>query len=221
MGDHPVPMASAGAQRRPRLAFCGPGRCGKDTAAIWFTENTTLRYHMSTSQAAANIVYLNLCDQYGYATSAEAFEDRHNHREEWYQIIRLHNEPDGLTLYREMIIDHDIINGIRDRIELRACQRAGIVDLSIWIDRPCCRGGPGAHTISLEDCDLVLPNFGDTTRDLFSRLRHLAHTLGGLRETGVGPRPGLDQRLNAVHRNCIPARDPRGCSGMWSDVYAQ
>lgn len=162
--------------RSVRLALCGAGRAGKDTAALWLANNTTLQYKQSTSQAAAEVVFAQIAAIYGYATVDEAFNDRHNHRDEWYDIIRKYNEPDGLRLYREMLPENDIINGIRDGKELLACQQTGIVDLSIWISRPGYDGGPGTHTIAANGCDITIVNAADIPA-FYAKLTRIAAIL--------------------------------------------
>jgi hypothetical protein len=159
----------------PRIAICGPGRCGKDTVSNWFSSNTTLAYCQSTSQAASELVFRALRAKYQYSGPEEAFDDRHNHRQEWASVIWAFNQPDGIRLYAEMIPDNDILNGIRKKGELDACQDRGLVDLSIWIDRP---GAFESHSLELSpgDCDIIIPNYG-TLEDLHRRLARLATVL--------------------------------------------
>jgi len=163
-----------------KLALCGPGRCGKDTAASWFAENTQLKYQQSTSQAAAEICFKALRKKYGYKIVQDAFAARHEHRQEWADIIWRYNEPDGLTLYREMIKTNDILNGIRKTSELYACKEAGLINLSIWVDRPG-RAELGSMSLGVEDCDIVIPNLehGDTfPQKYFNKLSRLSKALG-------------------------------------------
>ena len=110
----------------------------------------------------------------------DSFADRHEHRQEWADIIWEYNEPDGLTLYREMVKTNDIINGIRKTSELYACKEAGLINLSIWIDRPG-RAELGSMSLGVEDCDIVIPNLehGDTfPQKYFSKLSRLSRALG-------------------------------------------
>ena len=63
----------------------------------------------SSSQAAADIfLYDLLKDKYGYNTPEECFEDRMNHRAEWYEAICDYNkeeEQDWLKEYcKELIV---------------------------------------------------------------------------------------------------------------------
>lgn len=160
------------------IAICGPGRAGKDTAAMWFKEHTTLRYTESTSQAATKLCFERLRDKYGYVTAEEAFADRHNHRVEWAEIIWEYNKPDGITLYRDMLKTSDILNGIRRADEIRELQRTLNVDLTIWLDRdvptdPSCE-------MTVYDADIIIPNHG-TIDALYNRLTRFARVTKILR----------------------------------------
>jgi len=158
----------------PTLAICGHGRCGKDTVSVWLAEHTRLRYSKSTSEASAMLCYEQLKDKYGYANVQDAFADRHNHRREWAKCIWQYNQPDGLTLYRDMADSTDIFNGTRRVAELTACIAAGIVDLSIWIDRyvpidPSCE-------LAMQDCDIVIQNH-TTLPALYVKLANFSRAL--------------------------------------------
>lgn len=172
----------------PKLAICGYGESGKDTASIWLAENTPLRYTVSTSAAATEIVFEQIRHTYGYDSPEECHKDRKNHRELWGDIIRTYNEPDGITLYVDLATESDILNGIRRRDELQAAREAGLIDLVIWIDRVTppdrsCDLYPG-------DADVVLWNFG-TLEEFYNRLERFANFCGLLKESHDGRRPRM------------------------------
>jgi hypothetical protein len=158
-----------------RLALVGPGRSGKTTAARWLAEHTPLRYVESTSAAAAKLVCGHPSMQGRYRTLEECYADRRNHREQWRDIILDYNRPDGLRLYRDMVRENDILDGIRDPRELRACREAGLVEAVVWVRRdvpadPSLGFGP-------EVADYVIENDG-TFPELYGRLGELARWLG-------------------------------------------
>lgn len=174
----------------PRIAICGPGRSGKDVAANTIARVMGVPYLRSTSQAAIDLVWKKWgCHQMNYHESARGddihtikyaskeamFADRSAHRETWARIIWKYNEPDGVRLYREMIESGEfILCGIRRPEELRACQVAGLVDLTIWIDRPGCEDA--TCEIQSDDCDLSVPNWG-TEEQFVAKLTRLASVL--------------------------------------------
>lgn len=145
------------------LAVCGYGTHGKGTSAAYICLKTGLRYKQSTSEAAADVVFAVIGEKYGYPNARACWEDRHNHRDEWAQIIWEHNAPDGLTLYRDMIADgNDILEGVRKASELQALKDTGMVDLTIWIDalkrKP--REASSSCQVKPEDCDVIVDNNG-------------------------------------------------------------
>lgn len=155
-----------------RIAICGYGRHGKGTVAKWLQAVTGLRYPGSTSEAAAGYMFSLLRERFGYKTVKECFEDRHNHRAEWAKSIWTYNQPDGLTLYRDMLDTHDILEGVRKRGELMALRDSEIIDLVIWVDamRRMPREPGTSCQVSADDCDVIIENNG-TLLDLYRTLR--------------------------------------------------
>jgi len=70
----------------PKLLIIGHARHGKDTLAELLRDTFELKF-VSSSQAASDIfIFDELKDKYGYTTPEECFEDRVNHRAEWYDM---------------------------------------------------------------------------------------------------------------------------------------
>jgi hypothetical protein len=76
----------------------------------------------------------NCKEKYGYQTPEDCFEDRVNHRVEWYDLICEFNFFDKTALAREIVKDVDCYVGMRDRDEIEACIKHNIFDLIIWVD---------------------------------------------------------------------------------------
>lgn len=117
-----------------KLLIIAPARWGKDTMGEILRDNIGLKF-MSSSQAAADIfIYKELKDKYGYKTPEECFEDRMNHRPEWYNLICEYNKDDRTRLAQEILKLNDCYIGMRDRDEIRACIDNGVFDLIVWVD---------------------------------------------------------------------------------------
>jgi hypothetical protein len=70
-----------------KLMILGSARHGKDSMAEILRDEFGMTFE-SSSQAASDIFLYDLMkEKYGYETSEECFEDRHNHRQEWYEAI--------------------------------------------------------------------------------------------------------------------------------------
>lgn len=160
-----------------RLAICGNGQHGKDTVAEWFRDHSTLRYFCSTSEAAAPIVF----QRWGiahYGSVEACYRDRRNHRLRWAQTIWEYNQPDGLTLYRDMIVSQDVLTGIRKLEELQACYEHGIVELTLWVEQPGQPPEGSSNLITAADCDITLLNEHGRLEDTHRKLYRLATSWG-------------------------------------------
>lgn len=142
------------------LMICGNGRHGKDTlcdilAGYGYT-------HQSSSQAAAAIVFYEIKDKYGYKSVQECFEDRANHRKEWFDIISENNRENPTALTAAIYAHSNIYCGIRRLVEFNKAKEEGYFDLSIWVDA-CERlpeESPESNEIRKEHCDIVIYNNG-------------------------------------------------------------
>jgi len=117
-----------------KLLIIGHMRHGKDSLAEIINEEYGMSF-VSSSQAAADIfLYDKLKDQYGYKTSVECFEDRVNHRQEWYESICDYNKDDRAKLAKGILEMADCYVGMRDRGEILECIKQDLFDLIIWVD---------------------------------------------------------------------------------------
>jgi dephospho-CoA kinase len=117
-----------------KLLILGNARHGKDTLAELFQEHFGLTF-MSSSQASADFfLYDQLKDKYGYNSPEECFNDRVNHRDEWYLAICDYNKDDRAKLAKEILKNSDCYVGMRDRAEINECMKQGLFDIIVWID---------------------------------------------------------------------------------------
>jgi len=149
-----------------RIAISGHGECGKDTVSQMLAELFGLKYDRSTSEFSASLVYKHYLRD-SYPDFQSAWDDRRNHRELWGKAIAELNGSSKCEIYKMMIEDNEILNGIRRREELMAAKEAGLIDMIIWVNRD---GTPVDSTLDYgpEDCDLVVDNSGDLTDLWFS-----------------------------------------------------
>lgn len=128
-----------------KVLVLGHMRHGKDTFAEILRDRMGLKFQ-SSSQAAADIfIYDELKDKYGYATPEECFEDRVNHRAEWFNMITDYNSVDRSRLAKEILNINDCYVGMRNRLEIEGCVKEGIFDLIVWVD--------ASERLPLEDSD--------------------------------------------------------------------
>lgn len=159
-----------------KMLILGPGRHGKDS----FTEILTSKlknYKFSSSSEFVNnlIIFDILKDKYNYKTKEECFLDRHNHREEWYNIICDYNKEDKSKLTREIFKENDIYVGIRDLLEFKASYH--LFEIIFWIDsseRLFGKNIPFDNTLKIEmsESDIVIDNNG-TLEDLEKKINDL------------------------------------------------
>ncbi len=136
----------------PTIAFCGYGRAGKDTAGEFLGRVTPLRYIGSLSWVGKSIVAkaLGICEM-------TAWETRHQRRMEWYTILNEYRKDDPTRLIRDSLALGEIVVGVRDKAELLAAKRQGLLTHTVWIDKPGVEIDP-TTTYKPEDCDCVISN---------------------------------------------------------------
>jgi len=146
-----------------KLMIMGYGRHGKDTVCELLREMYGFTFESSSLAAAEHAIYPVLRHLIGYKTLEECYNDRHNHRALWFELIRAFNHRDKARLIRTVLNEHDIYCGIRNTEELYAARREGLFDYAIWVTRS--RVAPEESTtscnVTVRDADYVLDNNGD------------------------------------------------------------
>lgn len=146
-----------------KILIIGYARHGKDSVCEILRDRFGYRFVSSSYFAAEKVVFPALAEQYGYATVEEAYADRSNHRAEWFNLIAEYNAEDLTRLAREMLVEHDIYCGMRNREELLACQEQGVFDYYIWVDATE-RGLPAEDesscTVMQQDTQYTVTNNG-------------------------------------------------------------
>jgi hypothetical protein len=159
-----------------KLFIVGQGRHGKDTIAEFVRENYGLTFESSSMFCAEHVVTPWL-EKMGiiYDSLEECYEDRVNHRMDWYEAIRSYNKDDESKLSTAIFAQYDMYVGIRSRVEFLAAKH--LSDLAIWVEAsdrwpdvdPSCK-------ILQGDCDISVDNNG-TIEELYGRLTRLFDNL--------------------------------------------
>ena len=163
-----------------KILILGNARHGKDTLAELFNQHFGLTF-MSSSQASADFfLYNQLKDKYGYTTSEECFEDRVNHREEWYQAICDYNKDNRARLAQDILSRSDCYVGMRDKEEFKECVKRKLFDIIIWVDAskrlPL---EPGtSFNINMSDADVIVENNG-TFEEFVEKSKRIGKVLFG------------------------------------------
>lgn len=160
---------------RPKIFVIGHGRHGKDTVGEFIQEICGLTFESSSMFCAEHVVTPWL-EKLGitYDSLDECYEDRVNHRMEWYNAIRDFNKEDESKLSAAIFNKYDMYVGIRSRVEFLAARH--LSDLSIWVEAstrvpqvdPTCKILP-------TDCDIIIDNNGteEELREKMVRLLNL------------------------------------------------
>ena len=144
-----------------KVLIIGHGRHGKDTVAEILRD-----YHgrafVSSSLFCADFVRQGMEDiGVTYPTPEACYEDRHNHRDFWFNSISEYNTPDKSRTAREMLEQgNDIYVGMRNREEFESCKKDKLFDCVVWVDRSTRRLNEPASSMELKasDADIVLNN---------------------------------------------------------------
>lgn len=156
----------------------GYGRHGKDTVCDILKTYYGYTFQSSSMFCAELFIFNTLKERYGYTSVEQCYEDRHNHRSEWYNLIKDYNREDPSLLGRQLYRQYDIYCGLRNAAEFHALRNAGIFDYSIWVDRSEHLPPESSDSISVKPwmADYTIDNNGSldllkrNTRSLMSRL---------------------------------------------------
>lgn len=140
-----------------KICILGHARHGKDTLAELLNEYYGVSYKPSSEMANELFIFDMLKGKYGYETIEQCFQDRVNHRSEWYLMICEYNQHDKARLAKDIIARHDCYVGMRDRQEFNGSR--DLFDLIVWVDASG-RIPTESHSfnIGMDEADLVIQN---------------------------------------------------------------
>lgn len=146
-----------------KLLIIGHARHGKDTVCEILAENYFFDFESSSRFCSKRFIFNELKDKYGYKTEEECYNDRHNHREEWFNLIQDYNKDDYSRLGREIFNNYSIYCGLRNKKEFEALKKSDIPFITIWVDRSLHLPPEPKESMSLDMsmADFILDNNGD------------------------------------------------------------
>ena len=117
-----------------KMIVTGHAGHGKDTVCDYIKSMSMLTSISSSWFMCQLLIFDRLKGKYGYTDPEDCYHDRHNHRSEWFDIIRDYNQPDRTRLGRALLANYDIYNGIRCRDEYLALCDFDDIDFTLWVD---------------------------------------------------------------------------------------
>ena len=160
----------------PKLLIVGYRRHGKDFAAEYLHKKYGFKFTSSSMYAAKKFIYNELSSKYGYETFEHCFNDRMEHRAEWYDLITEYNQDNPSRLAEDMLGEgYDIYVGMRNKDELLHCKANKVFDYIIWVDAEERLGfieDSSSCTIDKSMADYVIDNNG-TIEQLYNNLDNL------------------------------------------------
>jgi len=115
-----------------KILILGHARHGKDTVAELLVKYMPHLSFTSSSLFAAERVPKLVELSKNYTSTIAMFEDRHGCREFWRKAIVEYNTPDKGRLCSEILEEHDIYVGMRDKEEYEATKH--LFDHIIYVD---------------------------------------------------------------------------------------
>ena len=200
---------------RLNLMILGKGRHGKDTfAEIAASEDFGYEYTPTSYLAAEIVIYGKLKEKHGYTTVEECFDDRHQHRAEWHDLIHEYNHPHLYLLGETVFKTNDIYCGLRNKEEFDSMVDHNLIDLTIWIDATDRLGNTeGIESMSLtkESANIIITNNG-TEEDFKAKIVALLTLLTALESLSKNGR----REMLGILKNRVEDEVPESREGMYT-----
>lgn len=141
-----------------KFLIIGWGRSGKDTLAEFWEKQFGVKFTSSSWYCCEKVVFPILRQKYGYVFVKDCYEDKHNHRSEWMNIISDYNKEDPSRLTKEILAQNDLYVGLRSKEELAASRH--LFDLIIWVDAEgrIVKESEDSCTVTKEMANIVIEN---------------------------------------------------------------
>lgn len=155
-----------------KLIICGHGRHGKDAVAEYLTENHEFKFSNTSMFLVKLFLFDALKEKYKYSNEFECYIDRHNHREEWFNLITEYTSKDSTRIATEIFKKEDLFVGVRNKREFEASKH--LATATIWVDRSKYLPAEdiSSNEITEEMCDLTIDNNG-SLEELYLNIERL------------------------------------------------
>ncbi len=167
-----------------KYVILGYKRAGKDQLGEYLQENHGHNLKSSSYAAAEIFLYDKLRTKYKYSSVQECFDDRHSHREEWFDLISEYNREDKTRLAREILKTNDGYIGMRCRKELQACLDANIFTHAFWVSRDGCLESAESCTVAPHMANHFIDNNSDLDSLKNIGAKYVDHVLKNTSLTG-------------------------------------
>lgn len=147
---------------KSKLLVVGHGRHGKDTVCELLRDYYGYTFESSSKFCSQLFIFDLLKHKYKYISESQCYEDRHNHREEWFNAICAFNEQDGSRLGKEIFKYFDTYCGLRNKKEYYAMKNSKVFDYVLWVDASDRKPLEPKNSMTLEPwmADYIIDNNG-------------------------------------------------------------
>jgi hypothetical protein len=161
--------------RSKKLLIIGHGRHGKDTVAEMLQHHFGYLFKGSSEWCAEHVIFPAMADRYD--SWEDCFNDRAQHRSDWFNLIRDYNNLTGNTkIALGVLAESNVYVGMRSRVEYEATRN--LFDHVVWVDRSehLPLEPRNSMELTINDADLFVDNNGNHN-DLFKNVVHLVQQL--------------------------------------------
>lgn len=161
---------------KKKLLIIGYARHGKDTVCEILKNDYDYNYISSSMFCAEQFIYQRLKPLYGYTSLEQCYDDRVNHRSEWYDLISDYCKDDPAKLGKQIFQKYDIYCGLRNIREYIALREQKVFDYCIWVDRSKHLEPENVSSMTLDSShsDYILDNNGSLD-ELHENIKHFAN----------------------------------------------
>ena len=163
----------------PKIMVHGHARTGKDTVCEYLRYFHGLSFMSSSMAATAIVIWPVLASKYGYKDLNECFEDRVNHRSEWFTLISDYTADCPTKLADAIYAHRDIYCGIRRQEELDAVlDKYDILLIQVVAPKRVAKPEPASsYTLQMDTWSSLnnsyLINNDSTIGDLYEQVNNL------------------------------------------------